>query len=1107
MDILARRSFARGWSPDVDAVNAPKDALLRADNLTLDEMGIVAGRSGAAFINSAGALPETDVLSLYTAVLNGTRYRLAGAGNAVYAPNGASLGAVFAGAGEIVFGSHRGQILVARSTTKKKYNGATLANWGVSMTGGPPTGAILAADGKTFATCDNGEAPGFVANEGAVAQAQGQDGTANNSVQLTPNATTGRGTMTKTFAAATDFTAYDAGGVGIDQDLLTFYVYITEPTSLRGLTVLIDVNAASANLFQDDYYSFTVRNDEPIPLTLDTPSALLADDYTHARVDGIQGDQPATSPLSQLRPDAPVANVGWNKVQIPRSAFARSGSTASTGWSTVKAIRFVAEMAGGGAASVIRIDTVRILGGNNRPLTGTYKWIFVYVANANGYLAFSAPSAASSETTLQGNGARITAPADASRDSQVNEIWLYRFGGTLDQYYRVSVTTGVAGVGAVALTDDTLADRDALTVNLPLDIDITTPPDSIISLAGPYYGRTFALTATNLYPSRRNNPDGFSAGQVINVCGPDETALWVRKAFGGLFIGTTKDIYALEGDGAEFPDNTMNFTLRGLSIDHPPTTNAMAQEGNLLIYLADDGWRALAGGANSTSLVGNTSLLYRGQTRHGVSPVNLTTGHFSAAIAKGQLVCVTPEGASTTSSSVVYRYVPTRSAWYRHVYTPAFRCVYREPDGTLLAGDTAGFIWQLDTGTQDNGANIPIVLWTPVDDNDQPYARKDPWDFRTRLDTGGATASLALHLDGASAAAATLTAAKTGEGVAHSILDGVVSVFTQVQIRLTGSFSTFRFYDFGLNYRERPILTTFVEPKPNTPSLQRRRFSGLQVIIDTLGGNAVVTPILDGTAQTPITVNTSEPTALSLTFDTLVGRDLWATISRSDGFELYQLEPRITETLPPVFRGLTPRGTFGTPGVKSISGLQLRLCTVAVARAITPIVDGEDQTAVSVTSALDDPTDLTIAFPAAVEGVEVSFRVDGDIELYDWRPLVSAIRPLGVEAWDSGPLDLGTQELVWLREMYLKVRAGAALTVTPWFDGVSFPAVIATPETGVDTVVRIPVGRAYVGRQPRLVVTSPSPFHPYWIKVVRRTSGLGTQKPALTIPVAFHGGA
>src|SRR4051812_32219994 len=105
MEILDRTDFSRGWVPDSDATGGPKNALLRADNLVL-EQGTPVLRPPARKI---AFLPDADVHSLYTAVLNGTRYRFAGAGNNV-SVNGSNLTGVD-GSGDVAFGSAFGQVL------------------------------------------------------------------------------------------------------------------------------------------------------------------------------------------------------------------------------------------------------------------------------------------------------------------------------------------------------------------------------------------------------------------------------------------------------------------------------------------------------------------------------------------------------------------------------------------------------------------------------------------------------------------------------------------------------------------------------------------------------------------------------------------------------------------------------------------------------------------------------------------------------------------------------------------------------------------------------------------------------------------------------------
>lgn len=799
MGFTQRSSFARGWVPDADPVNGPVDGLLRADNLTLDELGVLGLRLGSTVIGTA--LADQDVHSLFTAVLNSRRYRLAGAGSSVYA-NGASIASSVAGSDDIAFGSHQGQVLFARSTSKKKYNGTTVRSWGIPMTGAKPTIVGVAPDKKVLASGDSAESPAFTVSEDDGTGATfttGQDGTVNGAIIIKPNATTGRGTISKRFAAAADFTVYDGATVGADEDLLTLYLYVTEPANLLAVDVFVDVNAGSTNPFQDDYYfgSFTTTAEQILttPAT-DVPAAAPAFNGPHAT----QG--PPNNPtvpavgvaVSRIRNDKPIANAGWTKLAIPRGQMHRVGATAGKDWKTVIGLRIVVTTA---VATPIRVDQVQLEAAR---MLGPYTWYYRLAYNTGVYVALSPASPASDEYTLQSQAATITIPADAARDSQANEVWVYRTGGVMPAIFRSKVQTGVSGAGSIAITDS-LSDEDVLTVNVPLDLNDRTPPDNIVAIEGPYFDRTFVLTSDGfLWPSRRLNPDTFSTAQAVRVAAPDEQAYWVKKAFGGLYIGTSRDIYRLSGDGAEFPDGSIGFDKEPLNIDHPPTGDGLAFDGNVLIYFSDDGWRTLNGG-QSQPIARDTSLLYRGQTRHGIGPVNLS-GRFRAAIGKGQLVAITPESTLTTSSPVIYRHAPVRGAWYRHLYPQNFRSIAREPDGTLIAGDASGRVWALDTGTTDGGAGIRVIVWTKADDLDDAFHDKAISNVHLRGDSGGAAMNVSTYVDGSQVASS---------GIDLVLADtAVVSVLglpecRQAQVRLDSTTSGFHLTAIGFTARRVPV--------------------------------------------------------------------------------------------------------------------------------------------------------------------------------------------------------------------------------------------------------------------------------------------------------------
>ncbi len=1108
MGLLERQSFAQGWVPDADAVNGPANGLLRMDNCVLDELGIVSLRAGSATINGS-PLADLDVHSLFTTVLSGTRQRMVGAGSSVYA-NGSSIVSGMTGSGDVAFGSHLGQILFARGSSTKKYDGASVRHWGISNGGAAPTIGSTTTDGKVMATCDSGEAPPFVINEDdgtGLTYATGQDGTANGAIIINPDTDTGRGTLTKTFAASTDFTAYDAGGVGTDNDLLQFYVYVTAPEQLLSVKIMVDVNSGSTNAFQDDYYQWEFATDDaasisptshaPIPPKLETQ--FEGGSILRARLDDNLTDV-VNNPVFTLRTDKPIVNAGWSKLAVRRGDMQRVGSTFGKDWKTVKAVRLVVQTI---AATPIQFDSIKFVA---NPLSGRYKWCYVLAYNSGAYVGKSAPSPLSAEFQIQAGGAVVTIPA-ASRDG-ANELWLFRFGGVMDGFYRVAVATSPSA-GSFTINDAALSDIDVMTINVKLEADNATPPDNIIGIAGPYFDRVFCLTSSGyLYPSRRLNPDSFSTGQAIRVTGADETPLWIRRGFGGLYIGTSKDIYTLEGDGSEQPDGSVNFIKREQNVDHPPINDAVVASGSLLIYFAEDGWRAMTG-SGSQSLTGMTSLFYRGQTRHGRGPVNTMTGRFRAAISKGQLVTMFPENTETTSTARVARQAPAHDAgWYYHVYPQAFRTIYREPDGTLLAGDTAGYVWQLDTGTTDGGTKIPIVIWTKIDDDNQAFKRKDPWDLRARLDTGGDTVTIAIHQDGSSSPAGTVPATLTGESIATGSLEGYAAC-QQIQLRMTGTLAMFRLYSFAVAYRDHPLLAFFMEPKPVTPSATRRRFSGLNIIIDTLSGDASVLAILDNAGLVRFTVNTDTAEARSLTFPTVIGRDLWANIGKpSGGFELYEITPRVIEELPPVVQGRLPQIAGGSHGVKTLSGIELKVCTLGAYRTFTVYLDGVAATQTfTIATGAYEPDEVTLAFTTAQTGRLIALEVDGDVELYaPWAPIISSRQPLGVRTWDSGPIDLGSPELTWLRRLDVKVNAGADLVVKAYMDGALVTTqTIPVHPVNVDTIVAVDFPRGTKGRQARLVFTSAASFFPYWIRVRERVTTSVTDKKQPKIPVTLGG--
>lgn len=746
----------------MDIVNGPENALPRMDNLVLDETGALALRLGSSKVNSSAISgSDTNVRALYSVNISGVRYRLVQSGNTLFADSGAGFASItsgFSATQDIQFSSYLGQIFAANSTKKVKYNG-TLRNWGIAAPSAAPTlSTMISGSTLTFSTCASAESPGMTSIEGTQSFVADRNAVANAACQIIADSTTLRGASSKTFASPQDFTSYGGGITSGPDDTVELYVKVDEPQKLSSITFDVDVNDGT---FATDYFSHTW--------------------------DSTSSEWPAN------------ANV-WSYLSANRSEFSEVLSTSGKWWTTVKAVRVTFE--GTGQATVV-FDQIQQRGGNRGQVVGddiTYEYI--YVRDDGTYVAKSGPSAHSANLVFHKEGATMTVTNPT--DTQVTQIWLFRLGGTLDLYYRVA-TKAVAAYTGTTTIDDVTSDTDALTLNITLESDNQVPANNIIGISDDYYTRIFALTSDGkLYPSRKLNPDGFSSGQAITVGGASETPYWVKKTFGGLYVGTSKDIYRLDGTGAENPDGTLDFDLIPLNINSPPINPAVAVDGNILTYMASDGPRLLSGTVSSP-LRAETDLLWRGYTRYDVGPVNLS-GRFSMAISKNILTIVVPEATGNSGSAILYRHAFGKPAWYRHTYASTlgsvlWMTVFREPDGTLLAGTNNGFVWVLDNAavSADNGTAIPVVIYFKTEDYGSPRTKKDPTFYTVRLDTGGTAAGLSFYLDGSTTAALNINPLHTGEGIFQYALDSLAN-HRQLTTRLTGSFTTFRFYDWSVDY-------------------------------------------------------------------------------------------------------------------------------------------------------------------------------------------------------------------------------------------------------------------------------------------------------------------
>lgn len=827
MPVQHRQDHSGGWNPSQDLVQGDPRAYVRFDNLALDDRGAITLRRGS---RSIGATEGSGVHTLFSTTLTdnlGTRrQRFAVAGNNVYRSETVGIWvptATLDGAGDAHFTADKNFVFMTRGDTHWKTDAFNTRLWGLEGPAAAPTLTAVPSNGTVIATFGDDEGAVWEATEGTIDSASGADGSPNGARSLDPDPISGKGTIRRVFSLETDFSTYEFDERGTDEDLVEFYVWIGKPDNLEYLELKVDVNGDSdlpEARFRDDYYFHEFTLDQAVEMRLDK-TQILSDVY---EVEGYQREN-AEEAIEErwvprgvrVRRETPSDTGGWAKFSIPRGRFERVGSTPTKNWSTVKAVQLSAKytLGEGITPGQLRFDRLELVGGEDHPLTGRFKARCVLAAIYSKHTVLSAPSQDSDEIELKANGLSVTVDvgdnflqhlAGTSTDP-VTEVWVYLMGGALRRYYRFATRGVQQGVVTVSVTK---SQRTALIEDTVLEADNLPPPDDIIGiLEGPHYDRTLVVAGDTLHLSRRNNPESYSVKQRLPLGKGNGSFLWIRRQGEEVLVGTTVDVFRLEGTGAEFPDGTVDFRLRRLNINRPPYTDAVATEGNTLVYLAADGLRLLVGGGSAPLRGAIDLLMILGEVRYGVSAVNLggAPGRFRAGIWNNRLYVLVPEGVTISPSNVVWVHDFNTKLWYRWTHPSNFLTLYAEYDGSILCGASSGEVWELEnvTTTGDGGTPIPVEMWTISDADGKPLSYKEAFDYRADFDSGGRPLTVALHRDEQATPAATLSLSSSGLGIGQRQLHLSLASWRRVQARLSGSFFTFKFTSHTISYRDRPL--------------------------------------------------------------------------------------------------------------------------------------------------------------------------------------------------------------------------------------------------------------------------------------------------------------
>lgn len=1048
---FTRKSWPAGWTPCESEINGNPNGLLRMDNCVLDfngEVKIIQGTKKVGTTTGGGAAFSGAISRMYSRYMGSNKYRYAHDGTSVLRNYGAGASetvydkSILTGGSSALcaFGAGFNAVLVCSGTEKILDFGSTQSDADLTAPSAPTVtvNAPLTIDSSVLTA---GVMSAWVSIENGSTFTNSGD-----YIEIDGSTTTFR--AISQVGTTLDTTNFGGSNNDIDDDTFTINVRVGDTSKLVKVRV-----------------EFLLETPETIP------------DYTpdvtnYYWYEWLAREENASEINSELSFNSGFRQGvdAWSTLIATRGNFNRVGNDDSKTWATVKGIRVICV----GTESMTYVFNDLSWTGGDNTLNGWYEYKQVNVVDHGSFVQQSLPSTASAAVFVQG----ATTNVDPVDPAPATQVWIYRRGGALDQWYRVKVITG----GTHAAFNDELTDADALLLNVVLNEYTEVIPDNVVQIEMPFFERALYMTYNAIYISQRNDITRCDSRHIIENCGSTTTAetnmFMAKVSEREIIIGTTADMYSLTGDGSVDPSTgLLNFTLSPLGVDKPPVSRAFVVEDNSLFYLASDGWRRMAGSSN-TVISQDLEVLYRGEDAHGVYALRKGIADdvfISAAFSNGRLI-VSME--HNTAGRILHVFHVKQKYWSL-AYTgmtgvaPLALFVpmglFVEEDGTVLCGEDASggkFIWELFTGVGwgNHGAAtvIPVNFRTVFDDFGEPRRRKDTFVIKLLADTGNVQTSLKVYNDGSATHSYAVSDATTQfNGITEKIYDVTSTVGKKktFQLEITGSFLTFRFFGWTVNAELLPEQTQYLRiPATNFGVASRKRVTNFPFVIDTLGTNVTFTPIVDGSSGTTSTVNTSEKRTHVHNFraDT-VGIDFGGTLVGTAPFEFYELalSEVVSEKMPiAVEYYVSPNNNYGTHARKRFNRLTFVLNARGYNLTIIPILDGTPQTPLSLTGTASYKKEYNYYFSDDTTATEIAFTIDsvtdGQVfEFYEMlKPEWLETTPEPVRFLRTLPDNMGTPALKRFNNIPFMIdTGGTAVNVSPVLDGVTQTPLAVTTST------------------------------------------------------------
>lgn len=524
-------------------------------------------------------------------------------------------------------------------------------------------------------------------------------------------------------------------GEARDDDQLRIWIYCSNPQAIESLFIVLasgvaepkqivqaEINPAVLN---PTAYSWTevrvLRRLDPGAIALSDPQyAALLDRITTARD---RGDSVLEQALVQER------EATYQSLVSRSPYFYDSGINGPFNWASVSSMVIEATIT---EACDIHLDEARMVGGPDGSLQGEYSYFVTYDTD-DGHESLAGPeSNYVTVNKLKVNMSNIP----VSPDPQVTVKHIYRYGGPLDTPTRVASLLN-AQTGWV----DEVSNDQAQVGNIRLRIDADPAPPAA-GLLGPHDGRLIAWSSaahpSRLWYTHPSRPwhwpgsDDAVEGNWDDVGEDYEELLTVTSHNAQLWCYKQRSIWKYSGDLAEA------LPRRTLAQVGAVGRRAVVPAGGYDYFVGPEGVYVF-NGERERKISQAIDPIFKGDwVNVGASYVPPIDADNAGATVLGYVngrlyVCYPESGQSAPTRTLVFDEETGRWSTSSQAFTALFN---EGQGGGWMGGTTAGALYQVESGSTDAGAAIPVRWQSAFLDQGLPDNLKMYGDLVIEFQTG-----------------------------------------------------------------------------------------------------------------------------------------------------------------------------------------------------------------------------------------------------------------------------------------------------------------------------------------------------------------------------------